>query len=663
MKKIIHVYKSSQHWVDRSPGIGHFIRGSCYLYEILKGRQIDLKIDISSSQLSTFINSDEELFSGEQKNKLNEAKEYFAPEIKDHGNLVNDMNDFFFSDNQELYISTNVGAWERSSISTETKNFVGKFFNFRTGIEKKIWKLIGHNNYEVLNIRSGYPQHGEISRLDAIQKINILNRMVQEYILPRIKHPLVISSDSYEIKKVLAERFGFLMLPHNSTHDGFSDGGEPLAMDMLLIKNSKFNHHINLLNDRWSTFSHYLSIIHDIPSRYYQVPQLSGVNISTSGNLINSETNGGSVPPPSNNPSNKIMLSERSKIAIIKPDGIGDLILITPLFRSLRKKYPLATIVLITANHSLSIAEQCPHLDWQIGGMSILTPDASIVTIAETLKRRFGNFDLSILARWDADWYGGTQMSINLNATYRLAFSESSTRLKAEKNKGFDSFFTHIISKNSITHEVENTLEICKFLDLDITDKSTEVWPTIENKEKVRLLLLSLNIISNFIVVCLGATGALRRLDVKKWVEVCKVCKAETKLPIILLGGPECDDIARQICSMTAVYSLSGKTSLVESGLLMQAASFSICLDSSMKHIGAALGSKLIQIVAHSHLLPKEDSASQVRFGPWGGTCKTLYPIQMEISCSSGLCNASEPHCIRNIDFDSMRLAIKEYLV
>ena len=668
MKKIIHVYKASHRWIERSPGIGHFIRGSCYLHEILQGRQVDLKIDISSSQLSQFIINDKQVFNVGRGNKLNGAKEYFAPEIKDHGNLVNDLNNFLSSDTQELYISTNVGSWDRSSIPVETKSFVGKFFNFRTITENKFRKLIECSEYEVLSVRSGYPQHGEVSRLDAIEKMNILNRMVEEYILPRIKYPLVISSDSYEIKKALAERFGFLILPHKSAHDGFSDGGELLAMDMLLIKNSMYHHHINLINDRWSTFSNYINIIHDIPSRHYHVPQFSEVNISTSGNIISSKFKSVPVPLPpyttklNDDALNKIVLGERAKIAIIKPDGIGDLILITPLFRSLRKKYPLATIVLVTANHSLGITEQCPYLDWQIGGMSILTPDTSIITIAETLKRRFGNFDLSILARWDVDWYGGTQMSVNLNATYRLAFSESSTGLKADKNKGFDSFFTHIIFKNSISHEVENTLEICKYLELDTDDRRTEVWPIIENRENVRKILSSLDIRKDFVVICLGSTNAVNQLSVSKWVEVCQVVGQTAEMPIIFLGGAEYTNVADQICLSLTAHNLVGKTSLIESGLLTQRARFSICLDSSMKHIGASLGSRLIQIVAHSAKLPVENSFSQTRFGPWGGICRTLYPKNMEMSCIGGFCKAKEPHCIQNIDFDLLRHSIMDYL-
>jgi len=165
-----------------------------------------------------------------------------------------------------------------------------------------------------------------------------------------------------------------------------------------------------------------------------------------------------------------------------------------------------------------------------------------------------------------------------------------------------------------------------------------------------------------FAAVCLGASGAVRRLDSETWSKVCEVIKEESGLPIVLLGGAECVEVADQLCLMVDTHNFSGKTSLIESGLLTQSAQFSICLDSSMKHIGAALGAKLIQIVAHAASLPDANSASQARFGPWGGVCKTLYPTHMENLCSNGFCKGAEPHCIRNIDFTSMRLAIREYM-
>jgi len=623
MKNITHVYKGMHGWVDRPPGIGQFIRGSCYLHEILNSRQVDFKIDISGSKLSQFICDDDEIFSLKKYHNKIKAREYFAADIKNHGRLVDDLNQYLASESTELYLSTNVGSWDRVRVPSETKDFIRRFFHFREIVENKFKKIVATEDYEVLSIRCGYPQHQEISSLDAREQLTITARIIEEKILPQIERPLVVSCDSYEFKKMLAKRYGFLVLPHNSKHDGFSDVAESLAMDMLMIKNSKFNYHVNVFADKWSAFSHYISIIHDIPCSYFRMPHFIEEIIpdATHFRKLKSDKLITASPPfnKTNTNSNKIDLPERAKIAIIKPDGIGDLILITPLFRSLRKKYPLATIILITAHHSLNLTEQCPYLDWQIGGMSILTPTESVIAIADTLNKRYGKFDLSILARWDVDWYGGAAMSVKLGATHRLAFSESCTSLKAEKNKGFDPFFTHLIFKKSITHEVENTVEICKYLDLNIDDKSTEVWSTIQNREKIRDMLLAMNMKSAFIAVCIGASGDAKRLDVSKWVELCNVVKEETDLPVLVLGGADCVEAADQIASRVQVWNLAGKTNLIESGLLTQAARFAVCLDSSMKHIGAALGSKLIQIVAHSRSLPAENSYSQARFGPWGG--------------------------------------------
>ena len=666
MKKITHVYKGVNDWIDRPPGIGQFIRGSCYLHEILQSRQVDFKIDISSSKLSQLIFEDDDIFSKKKYDNKIKAKEYFAADIKNHGCLVEDLNRFLLSDNIDLYLSTNVGSWDRVSVPSTTKDFIRKFFNFREAIEKKFNKNVAPEGYEVLSIRCGYPQHSELSNLDSREQITLTTRMIEENILHQAEHPIFVSSDSYEIKKTLAKRYGFLALPHNSKHDGFSDAAESLAMDMLLIKHSKFNYHINLYAEKWSAFSHYISIIHDIPNSYFRLPNFTEETIPDSIRVHKFQSDALiAMPPPlkkANTTSNKIVLPERAKIAVIKPDGIGDLVLITPLLRSLRIRHPLAIIVLITADHSLNITGQCPYIDWQIGGMSILTPTDSVVAIADILKKRYGNFDLSILARWDTDWYGGAAMSVRLGATCRLAFSESCTELKSDKNKGFDPFFTHLIFKKSVTHEVENTFEICKYLDLEIEDRRTEIWPAIDDREKVRNLLLSRGIASNFAVVCLGASGSVRRLDVKTWAKVVDALIEESKLPIVILGGADCMEVADQLCSMVKVHNFSGKTNLIESGLFMQAARFSICLDSSMKHIGAALGSKLIQVVAHSASLPEANSASQTRFGPWGGVCKTLYPTRMEDSCRDGFCKGSEPHCIRNIDFASMRIAIQEFM-
>lgn len=666
MKKVINIYKNSNHWLNRPPGIGQFIRGSCYLHEILQPRGVDFKIDISSSKLSYFISDDDEIFSTNKYDSNIKVKEYFAESIRDHGLLVDDLNDFLVNKNLQFHLSTNVGAWDRTDIPVNTKNFIRKLFQFRSEIHQKFKKTIAPADYEVLSVRCGYPQHREIAKLDARGQLDAAVRLIENQILPQIGHPLVISSDSHELKISLMKRYGFLALSHQSTHDGYNDHSEAVAMDMLLLKNSKFTHHINLYADKWSSFSHYISLIHDVPSGHFRLSDV----IKNKSPQINNTQRHKSFTAASvvlskvkeNNLLNKIKLNERAKIAVIKPDGIGDLILTTPLLRSLRKKYPLATIVLITANHSLNVTERCPYLDWQIGGMSILTPTETVISIADAVIKRYGKFDLSILARWDIDWYGGAALSVRLGATNRLAFSETCTELKSEKNKGFDQFFTHVIFKKSITHEVENTIEICKYLDLEVDNKSTEVWPTMDDRERVRKLLISRGIGSKFAAICLGASGAVRRLDSKTWFKVCEVVREESGLPIVLLGGAECIEVAEQLCAMVDANNFAGKTSLIESGLLTQAAQFSICFDSSMKHIGAALGAKLIQIVAHAANLPEANSFSQARFGPWGGVCKTLHPTHMEAACRDGFCKATETHCIRNIDYALMRVAIQEYM-
>lgn len=346
-----------------------------------------------------------------------------------------------------------------------------------------------------------------------------------------------------------------------------------------------------------------------------------------------------------------INLGEEPNIAIIKPDGIGDLVLITPILRELRKKYKRANIVLITTNASLNITENCPYIDEQLGGMSVNTPLENITHISNYLKNKYFTFDISIVARWDTDYYNASILAYQLGAKIRLNFSENSTLQKAIYNQGLDILSTHTIASNEIKHETERGGELLKCLGMNILDLQPEVWPTAKDKAAIEKIISTNNIGSEFVIFSLGSTIPLKTLTADEWKKIYALVLSISQYQVVLLGGNECQTLAAQLVSETDAINLVGQTSLIESGLLCRLAKLTICLDSSIKHIGCALGAKMIEISAHSQSLVPSSAYSLQRFGALGGICKTTHPIFMHDSCALGECISDQPHCIKEIDY------------
>ena len=74
------------------------------------------------------------------------------------------------------------------------------------------------------------------------------------------------------------------MLPHRSQHGAFGTV-LPVAMDLCMLKRSRFNYHINVWSDWWSGFSHYTSMIFKIPSMNFREPRYAKEEITAQGQL------------------------------------------------------------------------------------------------------------------------------------------------------------------------------------------------------------------------------------------------------------------------------------------------------------------------------------------------------------------------------------------
>jgi len=61
-------------------------------------------------------------------------------------------------------------------------------------------------------------------------------------------------------------------------------------------------------------------------------------------------------------PSEEIQLSELRRVMMIRLDEIGDLVLMTPFLRELRRSLPQAWISLVVKPGCFNLMEQCPYV-------------------------------------------------------------------------------------------------------------------------------------------------------------------------------------------------------------------------------------------------------------------------------------------------------------
>lgn len=292
MKRIIQTYKANEMWKTQDPpGLGDFIMGTCHLYEKIAPSLAQLRVDISQTEFSSLIEFDELfLHIGEQK-KTAEAEEFFE---EDRTLLHTKIENFLKSEEQDLYICTNFGKWDRTTLPEDTRKFIKNFYRFNEKVTLSCKEITQNSPYEVLSIRAGNRFFGVVENNIDNDLKQFIFTIIESEILPKYKFPIVVMSDCYQLKCELAKRYkNFFMSTPNVPHHGAKGNVLSTAIDVNLLKNSQFNYHINAWQPWWSGFSHYTSIIFQLPSVNFIFPNFMKEEITSSGTLTVSPRSNG----------------------------------------------------------------------------------------------------------------------------------------------------------------------------------------------------------------------------------------------------------------------------------------------------------------------------------------------------------------------------------
>jgi len=281
-RRVIQCYKAAHQWIESPPGVGDFIRGACHLYETLKPLGIELRLDVSQTGFAALIEPDESAFHAGDAGRIASAGEYFEDE--DHLALRERLVAFSRSEQAELYVSTNLGAWDRLSLPDATRGFAGKFYQFSDEVERHAAAAVPEA-YEVLSVRCGDHCYHDPAATVTDESERLIHSIIERHVLPRQQSPLVVTSDCHRLKLALAQRYRMTALPHRSQHGAFGNV-RPVAIDLCLLKHSRFNYHINAWADWWSGFSHYTSMIFRIPSMNFRAPRYEREEVTAEGQLL-----------------------------------------------------------------------------------------------------------------------------------------------------------------------------------------------------------------------------------------------------------------------------------------------------------------------------------------------------------------------------------------
>jgi heptosyltransferase-2 len=269
--------------------------------------------------------------------------------------------------------------------------------------------------------------------------------------------------------------------------------------------------------------------------------------------------------------------SESKKILIIQTAFIGDVILTTPLIEALVHEYPDVEIDFLTIPKSKALLESNPNI------RNLILFDKrgndrglkGLICIGNLLKNN--QYDLCITPHRSLR---SAFLTWKTKSNFRIGFNRSAWK----------GAFTHIINYDSSHHEIARNLSLLSAIGLKKQKTLPVLYSTHEDKENVDSYLSNSNINnkSELFAIAPGSVWPTKRWPEEYYKEFCRLV-AEKGINVILVGGPEDQDLCKRIADETNhVLITAGQLNLRETYYLLTLCSGILTNDSAPLHLGMA---------------------------------------------------------------------------
>lgn len=318
--------------------------------------------------------------------------------------------------------------------------------------------------------------------------------------------------------------------------------------------------------------------------------------------------------------------SEYKRILIVRTDRIGDVLLSTPVIKTLRDSYPNAYIAMMVSPYTKDIVEGNPYLDEVI----IYDKDGKhkswggSLKFARNLKKR--RFDLALILHPTnrvhlVTFFAGIPSRIGYDRKLGFLLTD---RIKHTKQMGEK-------------HELEYNLDLVRYLGIEPKDKALFMPIKPESERWVEELFKQEGIKKSdrLLAIHPGASCPSKIWPNERFAEVADRLMERYGFKVLVIAGPK--DVALTQGLIKHLHkpavNLAGKTSVSQLASILKQCHLFISNDSGPVHIAAALGTPVISIFGRN-----QKGLSPIRWGPTGKKDKILHKEVGCIECLAHNC-------------------------
>lgn len=358
-----------------------------------------------------------------------------------------------------------------------------------------------------------------------------------------------------------------------------------------------------------------------------------------------------------------IGVKKARRILVVRPDSVGDLVLMSPFLRELRLSNPAAHITLLVDPRFANLVELCPHVNEVLAYEPRIGELMGLVAMhLRTL--RFGRkqlwpqrFDIALVPRWGPDFYFSNYTAYFSRARCRVGYTEHVSPERERLNRGFDQLYTRVVDERAPKHEVEQNLDFLRAVGGTVQNERLELWLSEEDRQGARSGLASRGVGSADALVGIapGAGYPKRLWPLGRFIGLGRLLAKEFGARLLIVGGPEDRESGLRLQEQLgpAAVSFAGELTLRQTAALLEHTQLVIANDSGPMHLAAAAGAAVVGISCHPAGGDLAHANSPVRFRPWTSRYVVLQPQQAADPCSAS-CEWHEAHCILGVTLDQV---------
>lgn len=279
---------------------------------------------------------------------------------------------------------------------------------------------------------------------------------------------------------------------------------------------------------------------------------------------------------------------ERKKILVIKLSALGDVILSTPSFRAIRRRYPQARIVALVERAAYPALKACPYVDDVLSFEKFGKRDLrSILRLGRLLARE--QFDVCVDLQ-------------NNRLSHALSYLSGAHTRVGYANRRLDFFLNQEVKDlRPVVGPVEHQFQLLEKLEIEHPDTRPELSTDPLDEESMSRFLRENWLGENQTLVGINP-GSSPLWKTKQWpqesfVELCDAL-AKDNVRVVITGTKDdlaaAEAIARQ--ARTRPIIAAGRTSIGELIALIRRCRVFVTSDSAPMHIATAVGTPVVAL-------------------------------------------------------------------